>query len=241
MQNSIYQQALLRRVNKLGTSGYFAQILMPGFGNGFGAQGANSRQINPEAGQNVSAKIPTGAPLIPLNIPKGMAIEENVTICIDMTAQGTPSTLAKEKVILFDEGQYYRAKNSIASTFPSGTVYINSASQNLYNSWVSGLCGSVYVFAGVKLQVSAVAGAVATPELQFQEPIISHTLNTRDTFSSTLPVELYNDPQAFDRTIYMIALTDQKARVDRQTAWELDVYHGLKLTMTFFTLTYARD
>ena len=241
MQNSIYQQALLRRVNKLGTSGYFAQSLMPGFGNGFGAQGANSRQINPEAGQNVSAKIPTGAPLIPLNIPKGMAIEENVTICIDMTAQGTPRTLAKEKVILFDEGQYYRAKNAIASAFPSGTVYIGSAARNLYNSHVSGLCGSVYVYAGVKLQESAVAGAVATPELQFQEPIISHRLNTRDTFSSTLPVELFNDPQAFDRSTYIINLTDQKSRIDRQTAWELDVYHGLKLTMTFFTLTHARD
>ncbi len=241
MQNSMFQQALLGRVNKLGTSGYFAQSLMPGYGNGFGARSANSRQVNPEAGQNVSAKIPTGAPVIPLNIPKGMAIEENVTVCLDMTAQGTPSTLAKERVILFDEGNFFRAKNTIASAFPSGTVYIGSASANLYPSWNSGLCGSVYVFAGVKLQVSAVSGAAATADLQFQEPIISHRLNTRDTFSSTLPVELYNDPQAYDRKIHMIPLTDQKARVDRQTAWELNVYHGLKLTMTFFTLTYARD
>lgn len=239
MNNTLFNKLLLNKANKLSGSGYIAQSLMPGFGAAYGGPAAQSKQINPEVGGNVPAKVPSGSPIAPLNIPQGMSIEESVTVCIDMTGQGV--TTAKERVILFDEGGYFKAKNGIATAFPAGTVYINTSANNLYNSWVSGLCGSTYVFAGVKLQVSSIAGAAATPELQFQEPIIAHTLNTRDQHSATLPVELYNDPQAYDRSIYMIALTDAKARIDRQTAWDFNVYHGLKLTMTFFVATYARD
>lgn len=236
--NTVTEKLLLARLNNQQASGYIARQLAPGIGARY-AQSAASKVVNPEAGASIPAKVPIGQPIAPTAIPHGLPPEESVTVNIDMTGQG--STTNKERVILFDEGKYHQLRNGIATPYPAGTVFIESPSNNLYNPWVSGLCGSVYVFSGVLMSVSAAAGAQATPEMQFQESIKSYYHSTREQIMSILPVEQYNDPQNYDRNMRVLVLTDRKARVDRQTAWETYVYHGLKVTLTFFNVAYVRD
>lgn len=236
--NSITEKLLLARLNNQQASGYISRQLSPGLGARF-QQSAASKTVIPEAGSSVPAKVPIGQPIAPTAIPHGLPPEESVTVTIDMTGQGL--TLTKQRVVLFDEGKFHQRRKGIASPYPSGTVFIESSTNNLYDPWVSGLCGSVYVFSGVLVSVSAAAGAAATAEMQYQEAIKSHYHSTREETVSTLPVEVFNDPQNFDRTMRVITLTDRKARVDRQTAWDFYVYHGLKVTLTFFVVAYVRD
>lgn len=238
-KNSLVTKALQQQVNKTAASGYISRAAAPGVAARLGTQSAQSKTVRPESGANINAKVPVGQPLVPTSIPQGIPVEETVTVHIDMTAQGTG--LTKERVILFDEGGYFRAYNGIANAFPAGTVYINSATNDLYPSWVSGLCGWTYVFSAIKMEVSTAAGVSATEKLQFQERMRHHSMSTREQLSSELEVANFNDPANFDRTIYMIPLTDRKARFDRHTALELDVYHGVHVTLTFFFVTQARD
>ena len=221
--SNLLKKALEQQTNKTQASGYVSRALAPGVGARIGQGGAHqSKTIIPERGQNVNGKVPVGQPLVPVNIPQGLAPEESITVHIDLTGQGL--TLAKERIILFDEGDYYSAMNGIVNKFPAGTVYINSSTNNLYPSWVGVNCGWTYVFAGIKINVSAAAGAAASADLQFQEKMRHHVLNTRDVVTSELEVSNFNDPGNFDRKIYMIPLTDRKSRVDRQTALEWNVY-----------------
>lgn len=236
--NDLRQRVLSAKANKMQTSGSTALGLLPGMSAKLDSS-PYSRIINPELGSNISAKVPVGQPIVPLSIPAGMAVEESITVVIDTTSLG--NTTAKQRIILFDEGAWFRSKNGISSAFPANTVYINSAANNLYTPWVSGLCGNTYVFAGVKIDVSPAASAAATAAMQFQERIVSHNVSTRETKSTELDVANYNDPSNFDRNTRIISLTDQKARVDRQTAWDYYVYHGMVLTLTFYPVTYARD
>jgi hypothetical protein len=238
LSNSVTEKLLLARLNNQQSSGYIARQLSPGIGARF-AQSAASKTVHPESGAAVSAKVPIGQPIAPTAIPHGLPPEESVTVNIDMTGQG--NTTAKERIILFDEGKFHQYRNGIATPYPAGTVYIESAANNLYDPWVSGLCGNTYVFSGVLMSVSAAAGAQATPEMQFQEAIKAYYHSTREQTMSILPVEVYNDPQNYDRNMRVIVLTDRKARVDRQTAWDFSVFHGLKVTLTFFNVAYARD
>ena len=240
MSNNLLKKALQQQTDKTQASGAISRGLAPGVGARIGPNGAHqSKTIVPERGQNVNAKVPVGQPLVPLNMPQGLAVEESVTVHIDLTGLGV--TTAKERIVLFDEGDYFSARNGIVNKFPAGTVYINSAANDLYPSWVGGNCGWTYVFTGIKINVSAIAGAAATADLQFQEKMMHHVVNTRDVVSSELEVSNYNDPGNFDRNIYVIPLTDRKARVDRQTALEWNVYHGLHVTLTFFMVAKTRD
>jgi hypothetical protein len=237
--SNLLKKALQQQTNKTQASGYISRALGPGVGAKMGAGAAQSKTVVPERGQNVNAKVPVGQPLVPVNIPQGLAPEESVTIHIDLTGEGL--TLAKERIILFDEGDYFSNYNAIANKFPAGTVYINSSTNNLYAPFIGENCGWTYVFSGIKINVSAAAGAAATADLQFQEKMRHHVVNTRDIVTSELEVSNFNDPGNYDRTIYMIPLTDRKARFDRQTALELYVYHGLHVTLTFFLVAKTRD
>jgi hypothetical protein len=239
MGKNLLTKALEQQVDKTQASGYISRSLAPGVGARIGGGAHQSKTVVPERGQNVNAKVPVGQPLVPTSIPQGLAVEESVTVHIDMTGQGL--TLAKERIILFDEGNYFSGLNAIANKFPAGTVYINSSTNDLYPPFVGELCGWTYTFSGIKINVSAAAGAAATADLQFQEKMRHHVLNTRDIVTSELEVSNFNDPGNFDRNIYMIPLTDRKARVDRQTALEWYVYHGLHVTLTFFLVAKSRD
>jgi hypothetical protein len=238
MNNSVYQKLLQAAAMNRQASGYYANNILPGVASKYGQRSPYQIPVLPENGASVRAEVPIGQPVTQSALAAGLPVEESVTIQIDMTGQGV--TLAKETVVLFDEANYYKAKNGIATAFPANTVYVHSATNNLYDSYVSGLCSQSYHFAGVKVDVSAIAGATATPALQFQEKITHHMVNVRETISSELEVANFNDPGNFDRNSYIIPLTDRKSRIDRQTAWVLDVYHGLKVTMTFYVVSYAR-
>ena len=93
----------------------------------------------------------------------------------------------------------------------------------------------------MKFDVSVAAGAAASADLQFAEMITHNVVTTRETISSQLEVANFNDPANYDRATRVIPLTDRKARIDRHTAWVLNVYHGVKVTLTFFPIAYARD
>lgn len=239
MGKNLLTKVLERQTDKTQASGYISRSLAPGVSARVSGGANQAKTVVPEQGQNVNAKVPVGQPLVPINIPQGLAVEESVTVHIDLTGQGL--TLAKERIVLFDEGGYFSSMNGIVNQFPAGTVYINSAANNTYPSWIGELCGWTYAFSGIKINVSAAAGAAASADLQFQEKMRHHVLNTRDNVTSELEVSNYNDPGNFDRTIYMIPLTDRKSRIDRQTALEWYVYHGLHVTLTFFMVSKSRD
>ncbi|WP_282784684.1 hypothetical protein [Phaeodactylibacter xiamenensis] len=238
--NNMLKRALEQDMRKKQASGYVARSVAPGVASRLGAQGASqSKVVTPERGANVNMQVPTGQPVVPTSIPNGLAVEESVTVHIDLTGQG--NTLTKERIILFDEGNYFSAANGIASKYPAGTVYIGSPSNNRYPSWVGGLCGWTYLFAGIKMDIAATAGAAASAQLQFQEKMNYHVLNTRDQISSELEVSNFNDPGNFDRDVRVIPLTDRKARFDRETALEFYAYHGLHIILTFWMIGRARD
>ena len=198
------KRALEQDMRKKQASGYVARSVAPGVASRLGAQGASqSKVVTPERGANVNMQVPTGQPVVPTSIPNGLAVEESVTVHIDLTGQG--NTLTKERIILFDEGNYFSAANGIASKYPAGT------------------------------------GAAASAQLQFQEKMNYHVLNTRDQISSELEVSNFNDPGNFDRDVRVIPLTDRKARFDRETALEFYAYHGLHIILTFWMIGRARD
>ena len=221
------------------SSGYYANNILPGAASKMGAESAYSTKVMPEAGATVRAKVPTGTPLVPTSLPNGMAIEDTVTVQIDFSAAGTDLTM--NEVVLFDEAKFYQNKYGIASAFPAGSVYIGSTANNLYDSWISGLCSQSYHMLAVKIDVSTTAGASVTPDLQYNERIVRHEINTRTTTSTELEVSNYRDPNAFAQGTRIIPFTDNKGRIDRHTAWTYQVYNGAKVTLTFFVGSYARD
>lgn len=234
----VQQKVLNQRANTLQGSGSIVRGILPGVGSRMG-QTAFSKTINPESGSTVTAQVPAGAPLLPFSIPNGMSIEENVSVEIDFTALG--NTLTKVPVILFDEAKFYQNYFGVTTPYPAGTVYIGSSANNLYAPWVSGLCAKVYVMYGVQIDVVKSGTAAATEALQYSEKLEIHRLDTRKQTRHELEFGVYNDPANFDRTIRMIPLVDDKARIDRQTAWKMNVYHGIKVKLTFWVASYARD
>lgn len=241
--NKTLQKVLQHQVIQQQTSGKIAADVLPGYAskiapapsNGAGCsmvQGSNSKMILPENQRVISAVLPAGKIPVPTAVPCGLSIEETVTVQIDMTGQGL--TLNKIPVILFDEANYHKSKNGIASAYPAGTVYIGSAARNIYPSWVSELCGHTFLFNAVKIDVSVAAGAAASAELQFAEMIRIFNHNTRTAQESQIEVANFVDAGSYNQSVRTIPLTDEKARVDRRTTWAMDVYEGVKVTLTFF-------
>lgn len=237
--NSKLKEVLAARMMTLNTSGYYANNAMPGAASKFGQKNANATQVLPEQGATVTAKVPTGTPLVPTSLPNGMSIEESVTVSIDFS--GATADLTRNRIVLFDEAGFFQAQAGIATPYPAGSVYIGSAANNFYLPWISGLCSQSYHMLFVKIDVTAASGAVATPEMQFSERVIRHEINTRTSSSTQLEVANYKDPQAYAQDSRIIPFTDQKGRIDRAVAWEYYVYNALKVNMTFFVGAYARN
>lgn len=236
-QNTFNKLLVNSKRNRTG-SGAVTSGLLPGTAAKF-VPAAGSRRIAPESGRGMSARVPIGQPVNDLYVPEGIAVEDTVTVVIDTVALGL--TTAKQSIVLFDEAKFYQASNGLATPFPANSVYINSASRNLYPCWIAGLCSQAYLFSGIKVDVAPAAGAAATAAMQFQQKWTYYNINTRKNESHELPVSNYNDPANYDRNVYLVPLTDDKSRVDRHTALVLDVYHGMVLTLTFFNQAYVRD
>ncbi len=194
--------------------------------------GPNALMVIPENSRVISAVLPLGKPAVATQIPAPLPIEESVSMHLDMTGQGL--TLNKIPVTLFDEAGYHKAKNGIVLPFPAGTVYIGSSANNLYGPWVSDLCGHAFIFNAVKIDISVVAGAAATADLQFQEMIRVFRHNTRTSQASQIEVSNYVDTESLHQKVRTLPLTDENARIDRGTAWVYNVYEGVKVTLTFF-------
>jgi len=235
---SAFQQLLTRSKMNRQASDAVSSNLLPGTASKL-VPGAGTKLILPERGMNVSAKVPVGQPIANLSIPEGIAVEDSVTVVVNTVALGLTS--AQQQIVLFDEGKYFQAYEGLATPFPANSVYVNTAARNLYNSWVAGLCGQTYLFSGVKIDVAPAAGAAATALMQYQERIICYNMTTRKKVSHELPLGNFNDPANYDRNTYIIPLTDEKSRVDRNCAWVFNAYHGMVITMTFFVQAYARD
>lgn len=237
MNTKRFKQILeLAQTNK-NAGAHVANGMLPGMaaklagGNGF------TQIVNPaNAAQTTTVQVPIGKPIVPIHIPHGLAVEDVVTIVIDTRESIDPANAAsvstnKTKIVLFDEGQYY-AKGTGFSGNPSNTVYIDSTEFNLYAPWVSEHCSHAYILEGINVEaIGSTMNGAPTAKMQLSEEIKVHRNNVKNKYMGSIKPRQYKDPKDVDQDQRLISLTTDDSRIDRQTAWIVEVYDGMLYTI----------
>lgn len=197
--------------------------------------GANGHtvKVSPNNSKSITTEIPVGKPVVDLNIPLGLPVEDVVSIYVDLRDKFDPSspTFGKTKIVLFDEGRYYEKSTGFSGN-PSNVVYIDSPELNLYAPWVSEGCSHAYILDMLTIDVTAASYDGATKaKTQLDQKIQIFRTNVKDSYKGFIDPSQFKDTKDIDSTQRLIPLTGIDSRVDRQVAWVLEGYDGMLIRL----------